>query len=123
MARRKSSQLAMLLAAISVLLACTGAVQALEPNTPLARYGRQSWVMENGLPQNTIQAIAQTRDGFLWLGTEVGLVRFDGNSFVTYDQNSKPALPGNDISCLFPAKDGSLWVGTTSGLDLLKEGQ
>jgi len=49
------------------------AVHALEPTTPLANYARQSWVMENGLLQNTIHALAQTSDGFIWLGTEVGL--------------------------------------------------
>jgi len=42
---------------------------ALEPSTPLANYGRQSWVMENGLPQNTVQAMVQTKNGFVWLGT------------------------------------------------------
>ncbi len=72
--------------------------------------------MENGLPQNTVQALAQTRDGFLWLGTEAGLVRFDGNSFTLYDQKSKPALPGNDVTCLLAADDGALWIGTTDGL-------
>ena len=97
-------------------------VAALEPTTPLANYGRQSWVMENGLPQNTVQAIAQTRDGFVWLGTEVGLVRFDGNSFVLFDQNSKPALPGNDVRCLLAADDGGLWIGTSDGLARLKDG-
>lgn len=104
-----------------VLLATTPAL-SLEPSTPLAHYGRQSWVMENGLPQNTVQAVAQTRDGFIWLGTEVGLVRFDGNNFVLLDQNSKLALPGNDITCLLPADDGSLWVGTTDGLARLQDG-
>jgi ligand-binding sensor domain-containing protein len=54
---------------------------ALEPSTPLASYGRQAWGMENGLPQNTVQALVQTKDGFVWLGTEVGLVRFDGTGF------------------------------------------
>ncbi len=72
--------------------------------------------MENGLPQNTVQATAQTRDGFVWLGTEVGLVRFDGNSFVLFDQNTKPALPGNDVRCLLAASDGALWIGTSDGL-------
>ena len=56
--------------------------------------------MENGLPQNTVQALVQTRDGFVWLGTEVGLVRFDGNGFQVFDKNSTPALPGNDVRCL-----------------------
>ena len=50
--------------------------------------------MENGLPQNTVQALAQTKDGFLWLGTEAGLVRFDGVEFQTYDRNSTSGLPG-----------------------------
>ena len=108
---------------LAFLLTSAAIALALEPTTPLAGYSRQSWVMENGLPQNTVQALAQTTDGFLWIGTEVGLVRFDGNGFLTYDQNSKPALPGNDITCLFPAQDGSLWVGTSSGLARFKEGQ
>jgi len=95
---------------------------ALEPTTPLANYGRQGWATENGLPQNTVQAVAQTRDGFLWLGTEVGLVQFDGNGFAIFDQHSRPALPGNDVQCLLAAKDGSLWVGTSDGLARMKDG-
>jgi len=95
---------------------------ALEPSTPLANYGRQSWVMENGLPQNTVQAMVQSKDGFIWLGTEVGLVRFDGNSFAIFDQNSSPALPGNDIRCLLETRDGSLWIGTSDGLARWKNG-
>jgi signal transduction histidine kinase/ligand-binding sensor domain-containing protein len=108
---------------VAFLCACSGWAPALEPTTPLANFGRQTWVMENGLPQNTVQVLAQTRDGFIWLGTEVGLVRFDGNNFVLFDRNSKPALPGNDIQCLFPAQDGSLWVGTSSGLARFKDGE
>jgi signal transduction histidine kinase/ligand-binding sensor domain-containing protein len=95
---------------------------ALEPSTPLANVGRQSWVMENGLPQNTVQAMVQTKNGFIWLGTEVGLVRFDGNSFAVFDQNSSPALPGNDIRCLLETRDGSLWIGTSDGLARWKDG-
>ena len=78
--------------------------------------------MENGLPQNTVQALAQTRDGFLWLGTEVGLVRFDGNNFVLFDQKSKPGLPGNDVQCLLAASDGALWIGTSDGVVRMKDG-
>ncbi len=105
------------------LMPGTGSIAvALEPTTPLANYGRQGWATENGLPQNTVQALAQTQDGFLWLGTEVGLVRFDGNGFAVFDQHSKPALPGNDVQCLLAARDGSLWVGTSDGLARLKDG-
>ena len=95
---------------------------ALEPSTPLANYGRQTWVMENGLPQNTVQALVQTRDGFVWLGTEVGLVRFDGNGFQVFDRNSTPALPGNDVHCLLESRDGALWIGTSEGLVRWKDG-
>ncbi|MGA2888137.1 MAG: two-component regulator propeller domain-containing protein [Terracidiphilus sp.] len=94
----------------------------LEPSTPLANYGRQTWVMENGLPQNTVQALVQTRNGFVWLGTEVGLVRFDGNSFAVFDKNSTPALPGNDVRCLLETRNGALWIGTSEGLARWKDG-
>jgi signal transduction histidine kinase/ligand-binding sensor domain-containing protein len=95
---------------------------ALEPTTPLANYNRQGWAMENGLPQNTVQALAQTTDGFLWLGTEVGLVRFDGNGFAVLDTNSQPKLPGSDVQCLLATRDGALWVGTSDGLARLANG-
>ncbi|MGA9669371.1 MAG: two-component regulator propeller domain-containing protein, partial [Terracidiphilus sp.] len=107
---------------VLLLFSCAMTALALEPSTPLANYGRQTWVMENGLPQNTVQALVQTQDGFVWLGTEVGLVRFDGNGFLTFDQNTSPALPGNDVRCLLAAKDGALWIGTGEGLARWKDG-
>ncbi|MGB6743765.1 MAG: two-component regulator propeller domain-containing protein [Terracidiphilus sp.] len=109
---------------MGVVLASYAACAALavEPSTPLANYGRQSWAMESGLPQNTVEALAQTGDGFVWIGTEAGLVRFDGVSFTVFDRNSTPALPGNDIRCLLDAADGALWVGTSEGLARWKDG-
>ncbi|MDE3061828.1 MAG: hypothetical protein KGJ51_02100 [Acidobacteriota bacterium] len=89
---------------------------ALEPATPLAEYARQAWVMENGLPQDTVQALTQTRDGFVWIGTEAGLARFDGVAFAVFDKNSNPALPSGDVRCLLETSDGALWVGTSDGL-------
>src|SRR5208282_1735479 len=62
------------------------------------------------------------QDGFVWLGTEVGLVRFDGNGFQVFDKNSTPALPGNDVRCLLETKDGALWIGTSEGLARWKDG-
>ncbi|MFZ0394368.1 MAG: two-component regulator propeller domain-containing protein [Terracidiphilus sp.] len=108
--------------ALVLALVCACAAHALEPSTPLANLNRQGWVMENGLPQNTIHALAQTADGFLWLGTEVGLVRFDGVNFATFDEHSKPALPSGDIRCLLAARDGSLWIGTGDGLARMRDG-
>ncbi len=110
------------LAVAAMLFGFAASAAALEPSTSLANYGRQAWAMENGLPQNTVQALAQTKDGFIWLGTEAGLVRFDGVEFQTYDRNSVPALPGNDIRCLLATTDGSLWIGTGAGLARWKDG-
>ena len=107
---------------IAMLFGCGFSAHALEPSTPLANYGRQTWVMENGLPQNTVQTLVQTKDGFIWLGTEVGLVRFDGNGFQVFDKNSSPALPGSDVRCLLETKDGALWIGTSDGLARWKDG-
>jgi signal transduction histidine kinase/ligand-binding sensor domain-containing protein len=107
---------------VVLALLVSASAPGLEPTTPLANLNRQSWVMENGLPQNTIHALAQTADGFLWLGTEVGLVRFDGVNFATFDEHSKPALPSGDIRCLLAEKDGSLWIGTGEGLARMKDG-
>jgi len=104
------------------LLGCALAGHGLEPTTTLANYSRQAWVMENGLPQNTVQALVQTGDGFVLLGTEVGLVRFDGNRFQVFDRNSTPALPGNDIRCLLVTVDRALWIGTSEGLARWKDG-
>jgi len=110
------------LMAVAIVMLCALAARALEPTTPLANYGRQSWGMENWLPQNTVQALLQTRDGFLWMGTETGLVRFDGNSFLTFDRNTSPALPDSDVRCLLESHDGALWIGTSNGLVRMKHG-
>jgi signal transduction histidine kinase len=79
-------------------------------------------MMENGLPQNSVQALTQTRDGFLWIGTESGLVRFDGMAFQVFDRTSQPALPGIDIRCLLETRDGALWIGTSNGPARWKDG-
>ena len=96
---------------------------ALDPRTPLQRYARQIWSTENGLPQNSVHALLQSRDGFLWVGTEAGLARFDGYQFKVFDRSSAPALPGDDIRCLLEDRTGGLWVGTASGLTLFMNGQ
>ena len=71
--------------------------------------------MESGLPQSTVDAIVQTRDGYLWIGTEEGLVRFDGVRFVVRDRQNAPALRSAFVSSLFETRDGTLWIGTYGG--------
>jgi ligand-binding sensor domain-containing protein len=71
---------------------------AVEPATPLSRLGRQTWTMENGLPQNTVPVLLQSRDGFLWAGTELGLARFDGVSFRIFDHATTEAFPDAEMA-------------------------
>ena len=88
---------------------------ALDPARALTQSRLSVWTSESGLPQNTIDAIVQTRDGYLWIGTEEGLVRFDGVRFVVSDRQSAPALRSSFISSLFEGPDGTLWIGTYGG--------
>lgn len=73
------------------------------------------WTTENGLPQNSVTAIVQTPDGYLWLGTFGGLARFDGVKFTTFNTGNTPALPSNRITALHVGHDGTLWIGAETG--------
>jgi signal transduction histidine kinase/ligand-binding sensor domain-containing protein len=74
-----------------------------------------SWGTADGLPQSSVIAVTQTRDGYLWLGTLNGLVRFDGNAFTRFNVNNTPGLPDNRIVFLFEDRRTNLWVGTENG--------
>ncbi|TAK56446.1 MAG: sensor histidine kinase [Bacteroidetes bacterium] len=81
----------------------------------LTQYSHDIWQTEDGLPQNSISCITQTRDGYLWLGTLEGLVRFDGVRFTVFDAGNTPALLSNRIVSLYEDRLGNLWVGTEGG--------
>jgi signal transduction histidine kinase/ligand-binding sensor domain-containing protein len=95
---------------------------ALDPAKSLAAYQRQTWQTESGLPQNTVHAILQTHDGYLWFGTEGGLVRFDGVKFTVYDSQNTPAIRGNNIRALLEDRGQALWIGTADGLAVFRAG-
>ncbi len=77
---------------------------------------QQSWSTEEGLPQNSVHAILQTHDGFLWVATEGGLARFDGLNFRVFQQASEPAFTSDDVCCLAEDARDALWIGTADGL-------
>ncbi|RPH37784.1 hypothetical protein EHM92_01780, partial [bacterium] len=81
----------------------------------VSQYVHQQWQTQDGLPRNTVTAVAQTADGYIWLGTKAGLVRFDGQRFTLFDKNSTPAFLSNDIWTLLATPDSTLWVGTNGG--------
>jgi ligand-binding sensor domain-containing protein/signal transduction histidine kinase len=80
-----------------------------------ADYSHRIWRTEDGLPQNRVQSIAQTLEGYLWVGTSEGLARFDGVRFVIFDRSNTAAITDNSILSLEAAPDGSLWIGTEGG--------
>jgi signal transduction histidine kinase/ligand-binding sensor domain-containing protein len=91
-------------------------------NPPASFHVRQ-WTSEDGLPANRVTALAQTRDGYLWVGTWFGLARFDGVRFVVFNGANTPELPVEAISALAVDRaDGALWIGTPKGLARLKDG-
>jgi ligand-binding sensor domain-containing protein/signal transduction histidine kinase len=96
---------------------------ALDPRTGLDGFSQQVWSTENGLPQSSVHVVVQTSDGFLWLGTEGGLARFNGYQFRVFDRENTPGFAGDDIRCLVEGRLGTLWVGTASGLTRLKDGR
>jgi ligand-binding sensor domain-containing protein len=96
--------------------------KALDPHTALAQYGYQSWQTDSGLPQNTVHAIVQGRDGYLWIATEGGMVRFDGVDFRAYTRANAPGLPSDLIDDLMEDRDGTLWVSTSGGLARMRGG-
>jgi len=89
---------------------------ALNPGKAITQYMQTAWTSESGLPQNSVQAVAQTTDGYLWFGTQEGLTRFDGAHFTTYTRQKTKGLASGFIQSLAAGRNGNLWVGTDSGL-------
>lgn len=80
----------------------------------ISQYIQQTWTLEDGLPQSSVTALHQTRDGYLWIGTQEGVARFDGIDFHTYNA-ANSALALNAVTSLQETRDGSLWIGTMGG--------
>lgn len=80
-----------------------------------AQYVHQAWTTDDGLPQNSASALVQTRDGYLWIGTYQGLVRFDGHRFTVFEAATTEGLRGDRITTFVEDRDGVLWIGTETG--------
>lgn len=104
-------------AILAATLFCSAAATwALDPHQDLRHYGYQSWQTDSGLPQNTVHAIQQTRDGYLWFATEAGLVRFDSVAFTVFTHKTTPQLPSDLVYALMQDRSGTLWIGTANGV-------
>jgi ligand-binding sensor domain-containing protein/signal transduction histidine kinase/CheY-like chemotaxis protein len=107
--------------ALLLLIIC-GHALALDPSRQPSQYVLDNWQISEGLPQTSAMAIARTPDGYLWVGTQEGLARFDGVRFTVFDTNSEPAFADNYVSALFVDRAARLWIGTASGIVVLENG-
>ncbi|WP_051979120.1 two-component regulator propeller domain-containing protein [Edaphobacter aggregans] len=107
---------------LAILLACSGCAFALDPSLDVSQYAHTAWKIRDGFTKGTIISIAQTPDGYLWLGTEFGLVRFDGARAVPWQPPGDQHLPAGRIFSLLAARDGTLWIGA-KGLASWKDGK
>jgi signal transduction histidine kinase/CheY-like chemotaxis protein/ligand-binding sensor domain-containing protein len=118
----------LLCALLASLTLCPRSVPAAEsaPAVPAAKselsYAAHTYGVESGMPHNVAATLVQTRDGYLWAGTESGLARFDGTRFINFRVRNTPGLPHNLIRCLVAEDDGTLWIGTQRGLSRWKNG-
>ena len=109
--------------ALGIALVCGPTASALDPALDINQYAHTAWLVREGLAQGRVNAIAQTPDGYLWLGTEFGLLRFDGVRSVPWQPPGNERLPDNWIRTLLAAPDGTLWIGTLRGLASWMDGK
>ena len=113
----------MLLLCFVFFLFAISPVCALETSRQISQYGHTAWRIEDGVFAGTPNVIAQTTDGYLWIGTQAGLTRFDGVRFVSWRPPEGKELPSSRINSLLGARDGSLWIGTAMGLARWRDGE
>ena len=91
-------------------------VFALDPSLEISQYAHTTWRVQDGFSLGNVFAMAQTPDGYLWFGTEFGMVRFDGVRKVVWQPPAGQQLPDKGAYSLLVTRDGTLWIGTFSGL-------
>jgi len=96
---------------------------ALDPSLKPTQYVADNWQIPEGLPQTSAQAVTRSPDGYLWIGTQEGLARFDGVRFTVYHGSNEAAIPNKYISVLYVDRGGRLWIGTRAGIAILENGQ
>ena len=109
--------------ALGIVLTCVPRAGASGQSVDVGQYAHTAWRVRDGFAKGNITALAQTPDGYLWLGTEFGLLRFDGVRAVPWQPPAGTRLPSDFIRGLLVARDGTLWIGTLNGLVSWKDGK
>lgn len=110
------------LACLVTAMLC-GAIACAQARQVPDYFHHQEWSTEEGLPQASVHALLQGREGYLWIATEDGAARFDGQSFRVLNHTTVPEFTSNDVSCLAEDQGGNLWFGTSDGLVRKHAGQ
>ena len=113
--RRRRDAVALGIVLVGILLAGGTCAFALNPALDVSQYAHTPWKIRDGFVKGTIVAISQTQDGYLWLGTEFGLLRFDGVRYVPWEPPSGQHLPNSAVRSLLVSRDGTLWIGAADG--------
>lgn len=100
---------------LALTLVLTGVCLAVTNDGPLSDFSERKWQMQDGLPEQVVQAFAQSDDRYLWIGTTGGLLRFDGERFLLFNRDNTPAFQENNVFCLLVTSDKSLWIGMEGG--------
>ena len=108
---------------IALLLVCCAPAFALDPSLDVSQYAHTPWKIRDGFTRGTINSMAQTADGYLWLGTEFGLIRFDGARAVQWQPPAGEPLPDDLIQGLLAGRDGTLWIASRKGIASWKDGK
>ncbi|MBO6576001.1 MAG: hypothetical protein JJ896_09865 [Rhodothermales bacterium] len=106
----------MLISLLCLLLPLAAAepAKSLDPDKSIRQFVMDTWTMEEGLPNNAVGALLQTSDGYLWVGTDAGLARYNGITFTSFDRN--PAFSSHEVRSLAESGEGALWAGTLTGV-------
>lgn len=106
---------------LGVGLGVCGPVASAEEPKQLSQLVHDRWTQRDGLPHNLVERVLAARSGYLWLGTQEGLVRFDGVRFRLFERGATPGLSGDEIFALHETAAGDLWIGTSSGLCRMRD--
>jgi len=102
---------------------CISPLPALDPAADIRDYVIDNWQIKNGMPDNMVNNVLQGSDGYIWISTSFGLVRFDGVEIVVFNKSKYKEFPSNQVTCVYEGKIGILWIGTARGIVLYDKGK
>lgn len=121
---RRARPIPWLVTVVVLIPLLAAAAHATDQRSKSSWHAAEVWRQAQGLPQNSVLTILQTRDSYMWIGTKGGLSRFDGVHFTTFDDRNTNQLKENEVWALAEDDEGGLWIGTYGGgLSRLKDGK